>query len=326
MQPVDDTPTVLEEIRAHEARLGEREEVVWLALQDAAEERAEVLAFTADVLGRIERAPGQRSAQLEAWAQRLAKPPGPVLDSADFERAILDIRRDAILAREALLARIEGELAASHRAVDALLDTAREARDQLLRGPQRGPARPEAGPASGSAPSAKPYVEAARAPASLTSPAPGDAPSPAPQAFVVRESAGRSEAATPVEDVEALPVQPAEPTVGAPVIRQNRRKSLEARVDLHSDSNFFSGFSSNISDGGLFIATEVDLPLGTEVDLRFSLPDGSIVASTGLVCWRRPPNPDLPTGLGLQFGHLTQAARDAVARFMKTRDPIFHED
>jgi uncharacterized protein (TIGR02266 family) len=316
MPPVDDSPTVLEEIRAHEARLGEREETVWLALQDAAEERAEVLAFAADVLGRIERAATPRSPQLEGWARQLASPPGPVLDSAAFERSVLDIRRDAILAREALLARIETELSASHRAVDALLDSAREARDTLLRGPQR----PGAGPSEAVEPAPAPVAPRAEA----APPASGQAARPA---AAKSGGGGRSEAPTPVEQVEALPASDGPTSAqSAPVIRQNRRKSLEARVDLHSDSNFFSGFSSNISDGGLFIATEVDLPLGTEVDLRFSLPDGSVVASTGLVCWRRPPNPDLPTGLGLQFGHLTQAARDAVGRFIKTRDPIFHED
>lgn len=301
MPPADETATILEEIREHESRLGEREEAVWLALSDAAEERAEVLAFSADVLARIERLPEERAGTLDSWRQQLATPPGPLLDSAAFERSVIEIRRDALLSREALLARIEAELSASHRAVDGLLETAREARDVLL----RGPAIREAPPA----------------------PAPRSAPPELARPSANAPSGGRSEAPTPVEDVPAVPAG-AQPVTGqsAPVIRQNRRKSLEARVDLHSDSNFFSGFSSNISDGGIFIATEVDLPLGTEVDLRFTLPDGSTVASTGVVCWRRPPNPDLPTGLGLQFGHLAQAGRDAIARFIKTRDPIFHED
>jgi uncharacterized protein (TIGR02266 family) len=298
MPPADETPTILEDIREHEARLGEREEAVWLALNDAAEERAEVLAFAADVLSRIERLPEQRAGALESWRRQLVSPPGPALDSGAFERSVIDIRREALTAREALLARVESELSTSHRAVDTLLEAAREARDVLLRGP-----------------------------AVREAPTPAPTPAAAEPALAVQPTRGRSEAPTPVEDVAALPAS-ALPATGqsAPVIRQNRRKSLEARVDLHSDSNFFSGFSSNISDGGLFIATEVDLPLGTEVDLRFTLPDGNAVASTGVVCWRRPPNPDLPTGLGLQFGHLTQTARDAVARFMKTRDPIFHED
>lgn len=101
MPPADESPSILEEIREHEARLGDREEAVWLALNDAAEERAEVLAFAADVLARVERLPEQRAGGLDGWRRQLSTPPGPVLDSAAFERSVIDIRRDAVLARRA---------------------------------------------------------------------------------------------------------------------------------------------------------------------------------------------------------------------------------
>ena len=38
--------------------------------------------------------------------------------------------------------------------------------------------------------------------------------------------------------------------------RSSQRIKLEAKVTLRSQTNFFVGFSENISEGGIFISTE----------------------------------------------------------------------
>lgn len=112
----------------------------------------------------------------------------------------------------------------------------------------------------------------------------------------------------------------------APVVRLAPRVKMTAQVDFGSEANFYQGFSANISEGGLFVTTLKLLPLGTEVDLAFSLPSGERINTRGVVRWVREANdasPDLVDGMGLQFMDLGPSDRDAIERFVEQRDPLF---
>ena len=100
---------------------------------------------------------------------------------------------------------------------------------------------------------------------------------------------------------------------------------MQAAVDLHSDSNFFTGFSTNISEGGLFIATVQTVELGTEVDLNFSLGEQKLTVR-GVVRWVREVNdntPDIFPGVGIQFVNLDPATAGAIQQFVAAREPMF---
>ncbi len=104
------------------------------------------------------------------------------------------------------------------------------------------------------------------------------------------------------------------------------RVRMQAAVDLHSDSNFFTGFSTNISEGGLFIATVQTVEIGTEVDLGFSLADGEKLNVQGVVRWVREVNdltPDIFPGVGIQFVNLDPATAGAIQQFVSSREPMF---
>lgn len=104
------------------------------------------------------------------------------------------------------------------------------------------------------------------------------------------------------------------------------RVRMQAAVDLQSDSNFFTGFSTNISEGGLFVATVQALPLGTEVDLGFSLPGGKKIAVKGRVRWTREVNdqtPEIFPGVGIQFVDLDPQVAQALQQFVSAREPMF---
>lgn len=121
------------------------------------------------------------------------------------------------------------------------------------------------------------------------------------------------------------------PAVDATLIskRQSPRVQMQATIDLTSDDNFFSGFSANISDGGLFVATVNYVPKGTQVDLAFSLPSGQKIAATGIVRWIREVNDQDPSsfpGLGVQFVNLDEASHQAIHQFIEQRDPMFYVD
>lgn len=106
--------------------------------------------------------------------------------------------------------------------------------------------------------------------------------------------------------------------------RQLPRVRMQTEIDLHSPSNFFTGFSENLSDGGVFVATDRDVPIGAEVELAFALPDGVEIRGRGIVRWSRDAGEGHEAGLGVQFVDLGGAAREAVERFLTARDPIFY--
>ncbi len=111
--------------------------------------------------------------------------------------------------------------------------------------------------------------------------------------------------------------------------RSSPRVALNAEVDLSSDTNFFNGFSTDIAMGGLFVATLNAMPVGTEVALKFKMPNGKEIQANGEVRWLRAFDercPEMLPGMGVQFVDLDNAARTAIAEFIAEREPMFFPD
>ncbi len=111
--------------------------------------------------------------------------------------------------------------------------------------------------------------------------------------------------------------------------RQSPRVSLTAEVDLSSETNFFSGFSTDIASGGLFIATLATLPIGTTVHVKFTLPSGTEINTGGEVRWIRVFDERAPAvlpGVGIQFIDLPADAQASIEAFISQRDPMFFPD
>jgi uncharacterized protein (TIGR02266 family) len=107
------------------------------------------------------------------------------------------------------------------------------------------------------------------------------------------------------------------------------RVAMQTQVDLASDSNFFTGFSTNISEGGLFVATVNVLPTGTPVDVSFTLPAGRRLTVKGEVRWTREINdrtPDVFPGVGVRFTELDPAVVSQIKAFVQQREPLFFPD
>jgi uncharacterized protein (TIGR02266 family) len=110
--------------------------------------------------------------------------------------------------------------------------------------------------------------------------------------------------------------------------RAHERAPLEVEVTIESDHNFFNGFSENVSEGGLFVATHMPLPVGRTLEVEFTLPDVSRkLHVTCVVCWIRPYGEtiDLPAGMGVRFVDLAPADADLIAAFVRRREPIFYD-
>lgn len=102
---------------------------------------------------------------------------------------------------------------------------------------------------------------------------------------------------------------------------------MEIEIDQSSEHNFWSGLVPDMSEGGVFVATHRDLPVGTIVRVEVSLPsEKEPVVAEGEVDWTRAYNDgsEVPPGVGVRFVQLTDDARAKILRFIENvRDPIF---
>ena len=115
----------------------------------------------------------------------------------------------------------------------------------------------------------------------------------------------------------------------APAGRSTARIPMQTQVDMSSDSNVFTGFSTNLSEGGVFVATVSLLPVGTPVDLTFTLPGNTRISVKGEVRWTREIDdrvPDVFPGVGVRFVELGVDAAEALHRFVAEREPLFYPD
>lgn len=111
--------------------------------------------------------------------------------------------------------------------------------------------------------------------------------------------------------------------------RRSQRMAIEAEVGFQSDTNFFMGFSEDVSTGGLFISTYDVRPIGAVLNLNFTLPDGHLISVDGVVRWVREYNettPDTPPGMGIQFEDLSPEDKEAIEMFIEQRPAMFYDD
>ncbi|MFZ4735516.1 MAG: PilZ domain-containing protein, partial [Bradymonadia bacterium] len=123
-----------------------------------------------------------------------------------------------------------------------------------------------------------------------------------------------------------LPRGRAPETVQAERARAQRapRAGLSAKVGIEYGSTFFTGFSGNVSRGGLFVATPNALPHGARVEVFFEMPDGHAISAPATVCWHRPAEQaaleGLPAGLGFRFVELSHDDEIALERFIGAQE------
>lgn len=111
--------------------------------------------------------------------------------------------------------------------------------------------------------------------------------------------------------------------------RTHQRTTFIADIGFSSDSNFYTGFTRDISEGGVFVATYNVFPVGTVMELELQVPDtGAPIQVKGEVRWSAEANEDSDghPGVGLRFLDLSEADRRRIDRFVSVRDSIFFDD
>lgn len=181
----------------------------------------------------------------------------------------------------------------------------------LVKSVQAAAAPPAASPPAAPVPMAPPAPAHAQPPRAAPPRPPAQPPAAGDPAAVAR-----TVAAAP-----AASVAPVDPPATA----------IIAELGAHSPSNFYKGLSGNdiIDHGGLFVSTYKLPKIGQPVRLRVALPGGYEFEANAVVRWRREASDagnDAPPGFGAQFTEITAEARQLVYRYVRNREPLFHDD
>lgn len=99
--------------------------------------------------------------------------------------------------------------------------------------------------------------------------------------------------------------------------RRALRVPTHLKVRIDADGRDELGRATDLSEGGIFLATERPLEKGTPIRLKLEGDDGREVEVEGIVAWTRETDPDqAPAGMGVQFECLDDEQSRAIAELM----------
>ncbi len=110
--------------------------------------------------------------------------------------------------------------------------------------------------------------------------------------------------------------------------RSTPRISVELEVTLTGAHNFFTGFTQNISEGGIFISTHQVFPIGTTFQISLTVEKRKIDIPAR-VMWVREDTPFLPKGIdpgmGLIFTEINDEDKELIQDFLRRKEPLFYD-
>lgn len=122
------------------------------------------------------------------------------------------------------------------------------------------------------------------------------------------------------------------------VVIERDLRAVDAPLGAHSPSNFYTGLAGGdvVMSGGLFVATYQVPRVGEKVLLKISMPGGYEFVAKAKVAWTRDVATSLSPGsargiagapgFGAQFCEITEEGRRLIQRYVRNREPLFHED
>ena len=102
----------------------------------------------------------------------------------------------------------------------------------------------------------------------------------------------------------------------------SQRARIDLDVDLSTYGKYFLLKLLNVSIGGAFVCSEKLHPIGTELKIRFKLPqDSAPIEAEGKVVWTytQPDSTASPnaSGMGVQFTKIAQEDQNRIAGFIE---------
>lgn len=111
--------------------------------------------------------------------------------------------------------------------------------------------------------------------------------------------------------------------------RQTPRYVVDLAISADSEHNFIAATATNLSATGLFIATPIVHPIGTELRVTMAIgATGEVVRGTGIVRWCRATEnqADEPMGIGIELMSLDDGGQERIEEFLQKRTPMARSD
>jgi uncharacterized protein (TIGR02266 family) len=106
-----------------------------------------------------------------------------------------------------------------------------------------------------------------------------------------------------------------------PMASREPRYSVSINVDYSTRDMFLASRVTNLSRGGLFIESRHPLPIQSEIDLTFTLPEFQItICAKGRVVWNydmRKGTHRLITGSGIRFTDISPEHRMILEAYLE---------
>ena len=103
-----------------------------------------------------------------------------------------------------------------------------------------------------------------------------------------------------------------------PVVEKRRDHRLRVNREFQSIEEFITEYVTNLSSAGAFIRTDDPLPVGTLVDLRFTVivDDFESIDGVGEVVRVVPPGSGEPAGMAVVFTELTNSSKKLIEHLL----------
>lgn len=110
--------------------------------------------------------------------------------------------------------------------------------------------------------------------------------------------------------------------------RTKVRIYVEFEVTLTGPHSFFTSFTMDISEGGVFVATHQIFPIGTEFRLKLIIGEESLDIDSKVIWVRGIDGAKVSgqePGMGLSFINLDDHSLAVISTFIKKREPLFYD-
>jgi uncharacterized protein (TIGR02266 family) len=119
----------------------------------------------------------------------------------------------------------------------------------------------------------------------------------------------------------APPPPSASPAAIGPTKRSTRRVPCQISMSIRNGEQVYTSKTLDISHGGIFVATERQLPIGTVIDMTFQIPNtAKVVTAVGKVAWvgRAPDGAtgSSTAGCGVKFSKIDPADLQVIVDYV----------